>query len=130
MPGVLNSSKAQHPAARSNMPEMLAIAGIFVTNGATPSRSRGRGYVVTQQGTGLYRVTLNINTPRIVAVDGILIKAATSVTGLEVVDALETNNYVTFRIVNPTTGAAAAPGAVGDQISFVIWVMTVKLPGV
>lgn len=130
MAGTLNSSKAQHPAARSNMPEMLAIAGTITTNGAAPSRLRGRGYTVTQQGTGLYRITLNINTCRIVAVDGILIKATTSVTGLEVVDALETNNYVTFRVVNPTTGAAAAPGAVGDQISFVLWVMTVKLPGV
>jgi hypothetical protein len=128
MPGTLGASKQQYPSTRSNMPEILRISGTFQTNGAAPVRTFGRGYTVTQQGTGLYRVTPNINTPRIVSAIGSLIKAATSVTSLEVQDMLSTNNYVTFRVINPTTGAAAAPGAVGDLIAFDIIVMTVKLP--
>jgi hypothetical protein len=126
MAGALASSKAQHPAARSNMPEMLTISGTINTNGASPSRAAGKGYVVTQQGTGLYRIALNINSPRIVSVKGLLIKATTSATFLELQDALATNNYVTFRVVN-ASGTAVAPGAVGDQISFDITIMVNKL---
>lgn len=127
MAGVANSSKPQTAAARSNMPEMLRIYGTFTTNGATPAVLKGRGYTVTQVSTGVYRVTLNINTPHIVSTQAMLIKATTSATFLEIVDQTSSNNYVTFRITD-ATGAAAAPGAVGDAVSFVIGVMTVKLP--
>jgi len=126
MAGVLASSKAQHPAARSNLPEMLTISGTIVTNTTTPSRAAGKGYVVTNQGTGLYRIALNINTPRIVSVKGLLVKAAASATFLELQDMLSSNNYVTFRVVN-ASGTAVVPGATTDQISFDITVMTNKL---
>ena len=126
MPGVTNSSKAQHPAARSNLPEMLKISGSFQTNGAAPVRTTGKGYVVTQQGTGLYRVALNINSPRIVSALGMLVKAGTSATFLELQDVTATNNYVTFKVVN-ASGTVVAPGAVGDLITFEISIMTVKL---
>ena len=127
MAGVAGASKQQFPNSRVNMPETLEIVGTITTNGAAPTRTFGRGFVVTQQGTGIYRIAFNINTPRIVAVTGMLVKAATSATFLEVQDMLATNNYVTFRVVN-ASGTAVAPGAVGDQISFDIIVMTVKLP--
>jgi len=127
MPGVINSSKQQFPGSRCNMPETLRIIGTITTNGAAPSRAAGRGYAVTQAGTGLYRIALNINTPRIVMATANLVKATVSQTYLEVQDMLATNNYVTFRVVN-AAGTAVAPGAVGDQISFEIVIMTVKLP--
>jgi hypothetical protein len=127
MAGVSGASKQQYPGNRSNMPEVLNIIGTITTNGAAPTRTFGRGFVVTQQGTGLYRVAFNINTPRIVGVTAMLVKAAPSQTFLEIQDMLASNNYVTFRVVN-NAGAAVAPGAVGDQITFDINVMTVKLP--
>lgn len=128
MAGVANSSKPQHPAARSNLPELVTLYGTITTNGATPSVALGKGFVVTQQGTGLYRVKFNMNTPRIIAVAALLVKAAAgSATFLEVQDQTAANNYVTFRIVN-AAGAAVAPGAVGDQITFAITVMALKLP--
>ena len=128
MAGLINSSKPQYPGGRSNQPEVLNMLGTITTNGASPSVAFGKGFTVTQQGTGLYRVKMNINTVKIIAVTAMLVKASTSVTALEVVDMLSANNYVTFRVINPTTGAAAAPGAVGDQITFDINIMTVKLP--
>ncbi len=102
------------------------IEGTITTNGATPSVAFGKGFVVTQQGTGLYRIKPNINTARIISCTGVLIKAATSATFLELQDALAANNYVTFRVVN-AAGTAVAPGAVGDQITFSLKVMTAKL---
>ena len=128
MAGTINSSKPQYLGSRTNLPEVLNMLGTFTTNGAAPAVVSGKGFVVTQQGTGLYRVKFNINSVKIVAVTAMLVKAGTSVTALEVVDMLAANNYVTFRVINPTTGAAAAPGAVGDQITFDINIMTVKLP--
>jgi hypothetical protein len=127
MAGVAGSSKQQYPGARTNMPEVLNIIGTFQTNGAAPVRTFGRGYTVTQQGTGIYRVTFNINTPRMVAITAALIKASTSQTFLEVINLLATNNYIEFRVVN-NAGTAVAPGAVGDLISFDANIMTVKLP--
>jgi hypothetical protein len=127
MAGVSGSSKQQYPGARTNMPEVLNIIGTFQTNGAAPVRTFGRGFTVTQQGTGIYRVTFNINTPRMVAITAALIKAATSQTFLEVINLLATNNYIEFRVVN-NVGTAVAPGAVGDLISFDANIMTVKLP--
>jgi len=127
MAGVAGSSKPQYGGVRANQPELLLIKGRFATNGATPTINAGKGFVVTQQGTGLYRVKPNINTVKIVSAVGTLIKAATSATFLELVDTTSANNYVTFRVVD-ATGAAAAPGAVTDQIAFDISVMTVKLP--
>jgi hypothetical protein len=125
MAGVANSSKTQYPG-RVQMPETLEIVGSFQTNGASPVKITGKGYVVTQQGTGLYRIAFNINTPRIVAVTAMLVKAAPSATFLELQDMTATNNYVTFRVVN-AAGTAVAPGAVGDLITFDVLVMTVKL---
>lgn len=127
MAGVANSSKPQQAAARSNLPELLKLSGSFTTNGAAPILTEGKGVVVTQQGTGLYRVKMNINTPRIVTATGLLVKSATSATFLELADKVSSNNYVTFRVVN-ASGTAVAPGATGDQITFEITVMTVRLP--
>jgi len=56
----------------------------------------------------------------------VLIKAATSATFVECANALDANGYVDFRVVN-ASGAAVAPGAVGDEISFIIDIMTVRL---
>lgn len=127
MAGVANSSKPQFGGVRANQPELLLIKGRFATNGAAPTINAGKGFVVTQQGTGIYRVKPNINTVKIVSSTGMLVKAATSATFLELQDVTNSNNYVTFRVVD-ATGAAAAPGGVTDQISFSIDVMTVKLP--
>ena len=123
----LNSSKPQYPNGRVSMPETLEVIGTFTTNGAAPTRTFGKGFTVSQQGTGLYRVTFNYTTPRIVAVTANLVKASTSATFLEVQDMTASNNYVTFRVVN-ASGTAVAPGNTADQITFDILIMTVKLP--
>ncbi len=116
----------------ANLKEVQLIAGGLVTNGSTPSISKGKGFTVSQQGTGLYRVTFNKAVPRIVAALPALIKAATSDTQVEVLEMVDasstTTGYVTFRVVKTSDGTVVAPGAVGDIISFLIVCMAVKLP--
>lgn len=117
----------QYPNKRSNLPEVLDIHGEIVTNGDSPSIHRGKGFEVSQEGTGIYRVTLNRKVGHIVTAVPYLVKASTSQTFVEVVSSDDSNNYVDFRVVN-NAGTASAPGNVADRIGFKITVMAAKLP--
>jgi hypothetical protein len=110
-----------------NLPYLTAICGSFQTNGASPVVLTGKGYTVTQVGTGLYRVAFNKYQPHIVSGSAELVKGSASDTDVELVDQADANQYVTWRVKN-NTGAAVAPGNVADAITFIIITMAKKLP--
>lgn len=110
-----------------NLPEVISIIGSIKTNGSSPSVVTGKGFTVSQVGTGLYRITFNKVVPRIITVLAQLLKASASDTQVEVVDQDPANLYVTFRVVKTSDGTAVAPGSVNDQINFVVHGMAAKL---
>lgn len=115
------------PLQGANLPTLSMVCGSFQTNGASPVILTGKGYTVTQVGTGLYRVAFNKYQPHIVAVSAEFVKGSASDTDVELVDQADANQYVTWRVKN-NTGAAVAPGNVADAITFIIITMAKKLP--
>jgi hypothetical protein len=95
----------------STLPETLLIPGRVLLDNTTPTVVAGKGFTVSKNGTGVYRITLNKNMGRIVV-------ALPSYTGTDArlvkkVAHVEGRNYVEFRFEN-TSAAAAEPGATGE----------------
>lgn len=112
---------------KTNMKEMVIIAGTIVTENTTPTIAAGKGFTVAKNGTGHYRITFNRKVPRIIAAVG-QYSNTTTPRLLKKVAHTEGNNYVEF-VFEDTSGSAAEPG-VTDQLEFIVIGMLVKLPKV
>lgn len=111
----------------ANLPSSKLMFGTIITDSTTPTVKRGKGFTVSKNGTGGYRITLNRNPGRIVCAVGTLRKAAgtaTFLTGTQLNTA--TPNIIDFRTEN-ASGTAANAGNT-DEIDFIIVVLRDRLP--
>lgn len=99
------------------------LAGTIVTHATTPTRKRGKGFVPTKNGTGVYRVTWNRNA-EFIGGSAILMKPAGEAVFLAAPIYTAGANYVEFRVEN--SSGAATNAAATDEIAFVLALQTVR----
>jgi hypothetical protein len=107
-----------------NLGDAYCLAGSFVT-AASPARVKGKGYTVSKQATGIFRVTFNQKFPAVISAVGTLRKVAGGATFLTGPIHVAGDNFVDFRVEN-AAGAATDP-PVAANIDFFIVLATNKL---
>ena len=115
-----------YPNVHCNLPDAVLVCGRIVLDPATPTIAAGKGFSVSKAGTGLYRVTLAKRQGHMVQCVALYHAPAAVAEFLDSELVTDANQYVTFRTKN---GAGAASDfTAGREISFMLLVMTTKLP--
>lgn len=119
------SSWPRYEKATVNLGNAHFLCGSLVT-AASPTVNKGKGFTVSKNGTGVFRVTFNQRQGGIVSAVGTLRQAAGAANFLKGPVWSNTNQYVEFRVEN-ASGTAADPGT-SDVIDFIIVLKQDKLP--
>lgn len=117
------ASQPKYRGSFANLGDLYVLYGSLVT-AASPTRRKGKGFTVSKNGTGVFRVTLNQKFTGVISAVGTLRQAAGSANFLKGPVTVDANNYVEFRVEN-ASGTATDPGT-SDNIDFIIVLSTNK----
>ncbi len=118
------ASQPKYRGSFKNLPDLYDLHGAVVT-AASPTRLKGKGFTVSKQGTGVFRITFNQKMVTVISAIGFLRKSAGEAVWLSGPQYVAGNNYVDFRVEN--SSATATDPNVADVIEFTITVATNKL---
>ena len=111
-----------------NLPNLHFVVGRFIldTDGAdTPEIVAGKGFTVTRQGTGIYRVTFNKQVKLVSIIPTIFAPSPSLVASHKAIN--NDNNYVDITTADYDGNLADGAQDV-EGVDFVAVVMTAKLP--
>lgn len=122
-----SAARSRYAVVYCNMPDVEFLVGEF-TVATPPVIVTGKGYSVTRQSQGVFRVTPNQEVGHFIGPTANLCKlnATTEARFLNGVVTADGNNYVDFRIEDAT--GAAQDGTATDTIKFNIPMMINRLP--